>query len=316
MYLDYLDFEQPIAELQEKIAELRQLESSSEVDIQEEVKRLENKSEQLTRSIFANLTTMQIVRLARHPLRPYTLDYLPMIFDDFDELCGDRHFSRGFSVIGGTARLNGEPIMVIGHQKGRKTQDKLKHNFGMPSPEDYRRTQRLFQLAEKFQLPLIMLVDTAGAYPGVSAEEHNQSYSIAKNLFDLSQLSTPIITVVTGEGGSGGALALSVGDRIAMLQYSIYSVISPEGCASILWKNTDKSSEAAEAMGVTADRVKKLGLIDHIIEEPLGGAHRDPKTTANAIKQYLEQELTELKQLSLDDLVQKRYQKLMDYGVS
>lgn len=316
MYLDYLDFEQPIAELQEKINELKQLESSSEVDIDEEVERLENKSEQLTRSIFSNLSTMQIVRLARHPLRPYTLDYLEMIFDDFDELFGDRHLSKGYSIMGGTARLNEQPVMVIGHQKGRKTQDKLRHNFGMPSPEDYKRTQRLFKLAEKFQLPLIMLVDTAGAYPGVGAEKHNQSYAIAKNLFDLSQLATPIITVVTGEGGSGGALALSVADRIAMLEYSIYSVISPEGCASILWKNTDKSAEAAEAMGVTASKVKKQGLIDHILDEPLGGAHRAPETMSATIKQYLEHQLIELQELSTEELLQKRYQKLMDYGVS
>lgn len=316
MYLDYLDFEQPIAELQEKITELKQLKSSSDVNIEEEVERLENKSEQLTRSIFSNLSTMQVVRLARHPLRPYTLDYLDMIFEDFDELCGDRHLSRGHSIVGGTARLNGDPVMVLGHQKGRKTQDKLKHNFGMPSPEDYRRSQRLFQLAEKFHLPLIMLVDTAGAYPGVGAEKHNQSYAIAKNLFDLSQLATPIITVVTGEGGSGGALALSVGDRIAMLEYSIYSVISPEGCASILWKNTDKSAEAAEAMGVTADKVKKLGLIDHVIEEPLGGAHRDGWAMAASIKQYLEQELAQLHQLPIEEMLHSRYQRLMNYGVS
>ena len=280
------------------------------------MERLENKSEQLTRSIFSNLSTMQIVRLARHPLRPYTLDYLEMIFDDFDELFGDRHLSKGYSIMGGTARLNEQPVMVIGHQKGRKTQDKLRHNFGMPSPEDYKRTQRLFKLAEKFQLPLIMLVDTAGAYPGVGAEKHNQSYAIAKNLFDLSQLATPIITVVTGEGGSGGALALSVADRIAMLEYSIYSVISPEGCASILWKNTDKSAEAAEAMGVTASKVKKQGLIDHILDEPLGGAHRAPETMSATIKQYLEHQLIELQELSTEELLQKRYQKLMDYGVS
>lgn len=316
MYLNYLDFEQSIAELQDKINELKQLESSSEVNIDEEVARLEKKSEQLTRSIFSNLSTMQIVRLARHPQRPYTWDYLDMIFNDFDELCGDRQFSKGYSIIGGTARLNEQPVMVIGHQKGRKTQDKLKHNFGMPSPEDYRRTQRLFQMAEKFRLPLIMLVDTAGAYPGVGAEEHNQSYAIAKNLFDLSQLATPIITVVTGEGGSGGALALSVADRIAMLEYTIYSVISPEGCASILWKNTDKASEAAETLGVTASKVKKQGLIDHIIEEPLGGAHRCPETMAASIKSYLEQELQQLQEHSTESLVQQRYQRLMDYGVN
>jgi len=314
MHLNYLNFERPIADLKAKIEELKQLEANTEINIDEEIAKLEAKSEQLTRAIFSNLTTMQVVQLARHPLRPYTQEYINAIFTDFDELHGDRHFAAGHSIIAGTARFNGQPVMVMGHQKGRKTAEKVKRNFGMPRPEDYRKTQRLFKMAERFQLPLIMFIDTAGAYPGIGAEERNQSEAIARNLFDLADLRTPIISIITGEGGSGGALALGVADRVAMLQYSVYSVISPEGCASILWKSSEKAADAAEALGVNAEKIIQLGLIDAIIPEPLGGAHRDPEQTATSIKRYVEKNLAQLEALPLDDLITQRYQRLMKHG--
>ncbi len=316
MHLNYLDFEQPIAELKAKIEELKQLEAGSEINIQEEVAKLEHKSDQLTRAIFSNLSRMQIVQVARHPLRPYTAEYIASIFTDFDELQGDRHYSSGPSIIAGIARLDGMPVMVMGHQKGRKTAEKVKRNFGMPRPEDYRKTQRLFKLAERFNLPLIMFIDTAGAYPGIGAEERNQSEAIARNLFDLADLRTPIISIVTGEGGSGGALALGVADRVAMLQYSVYSVISPEGCASILWKSAAKASEAAEAMRVSAEDILKLKLIDEIIPEPLGGAHRNPDEIMQSVKQFILNKLSHLQSVPIDELVAQRYQQLMQYGVS
>ncbi|OGT31704.1 MAG: acetyl-CoA carboxylase carboxyltransferase subunit alpha [Gammaproteobacteria bacterium RIFCSPHIGHO2_12_FULL_35_23] len=314
MNLNYLEFEQPIAELKEKINELRQLDIDGEINLKEETEKLEKKAEELTKAIFANLTTMQIVQLARHPLRPYTEDYIEHIFTDFDELHGDRFFARGSSIVAGLARFNDQPVMIMGHQKGRKTAEKLTRNFGMPRPEDYRKTQRLFAMAEKFKLPLITFIDTAGAYPGIGAEERNQSEAIARNLYMLSDLKVPVITIVTGEGGSGGALALGVSDRIAMLQYSVYSVISPEGCASILWKSTDKAAEAAEALGMTAKKIYELGLIDEIIEEPLGGAHTNVELTAARVKVFIAKRLAELQSLSQEDLLAQRYKRLMNYG--
>jgi acetyl-CoA carboxylase carboxyl transferase subunit alpha len=313
MHLNYLDFEQPIAELEAKITELRQLDQTAEVNIDEAISKLEEKNRQLTQSIFANLSTMQVVQVARHPMRPLASDYIREVFTDFDELHGDRHYSQGASIIAGTARFNGMPVMVMGHEKGRKTAEKLKRNFGMPRPEDYRKALRLFKMAEKFKMPIITLINTAGAYPGIGAEERNQSEAIARNLFEMSTLKTPIIAIVVGEGGSGGALALGVADRVAMLQYSIYSVISPEGCASILWKTPDKAPEAAEALGLTAQKIKKLDLVDAVIEEPLGGAHRDEKLMAERVSAYIEEQLSVLKALPMDELLTLRYQKLMDY---
>jgi len=316
MQFSYLKFEKPIADLQEKINELKSLGTTAEIDITEEVTKLEEKSRQLTRSIFSNLSTAQVLQMARHPLRPYILDYIPHIFTDFDELHGDRHCSDGPSIVAGLARLDNMPVMIMGHQKGRKTAEKVKRNFGMPRPEDYRKTLRLMEMAERYQLPIITLIDTAGAYPGVGAEERNQSEAIAQNLFKLSALKTPVICIVTGEGGSGGALALGVGDRVAMLQYGIYSVITPEGCASILWKTPDKAPEAAEVLGITAEKNKSLGLIDDILEEPLGGAHRDVETMSSTIKQYILSSLKELTPLSADELVKQRYERLMQYGLN
>jgi acetyl-CoA carboxylase carboxyl transferase subunit alpha len=269
----------------------------------------------LTRSVFGNLKPMQIVRLARHPLRPYILDYMPLVFSDFDELQGDRHFGKGCTIVGGIARLDEKPVVVLGHQKGRKTNEKLARNFGMSRPEDYRKALRLMKLAEKFHLPVLTFIDTPGAYPGVDAEEHNQSEAIARNLFEMSNLKTPIICMVTGEGGSGGALAIGVGDCVIMLQYSIYSVISPEGCASILWKNASHASEAAEALGITSDRVLQLGIVDKVIKEPLGGAHRNVDAMARRIKNVLITELTKLQELSSDELIKRRYNRLMSYGL-
>lgn len=313
-HLNFLDFEQPVAELEAKIEELRHVGTESDINLNEEIKRLESKSKELTKQIFSNLTPAQVVQLARHPLRPYALDYIAKIFTDFDELQGDRHFSKGNTIIGGLARLDSEPVMLVGHQKARTTKEKLERNFGMPNPEDYRKALRLMEMAEKFQLPIITFIDTPGAYPGIGAEERNQSEAIARNLFVMSKLKTPIICVVTGEGGSGGALAIAVGDRIIMLQYSIYSVITPEGCASILWKSSAKSSEAAEAMGVNAERIYNLGLVDQLLVEPLGGAHRNVDTMSATIKQALLENLSQLKKLSLEDLVQARYKKWMAYG--
>ena len=311
MNLNFLDFEQPIAELEAKIEELRLVGNDSEVDISGEIKRLQQKSNELTRSVFTQLTDWQIVQLARHPQRPYMMDYVDRIFTDFDELHGDRHFADSTAIIGGLARLEGQPVMVIGQQKGRNTKEKLARNFTMPQPEGYRKALRLMEMAERFHLPIITFIDTPGAYPGIDAEERNQSEAIARNLFVMSQLKTPIICVVTGEGGSGGALAIGVGDRILMLQFSVYSVISPEGCASILWKSAEKASEAAAAMGMTAVRLKKLELIDQVIPEPLGGAHRDVATMANHLQKALVNNLIELQHLSVNQLVEKRYKKLM-----
>ena len=314
MNMDYLAFEQPIIELEEKIDELCRVESGQQVDLTEEIARLRKKSQKLTESIFSNLSTEQIVQLARHPKRPYTNDYIEHIFTDFDELHGDRHFSDGSAIVGGLARFKGRPVMVLGHQKGRTTKAKLARNFGMPQPESFRKALRLMKLAERFKLPLITFIDTPGAYPGIGAEERNQSEAIARNLLEMSRLKTPIICVVIGEGCSGGALGIGVGDRIVMLEYSYYSVISPEGCASILWKNAEKASEAAEAMGVTAPRLKDLGLIEQIVPEPLGGAHRDVKLVAAAVQQSIAENLVYLQRLSTDELSAQRYKRWIGIG--
>ncbi len=314
MNLNFLDFEQTIAELEAKIQELRMVEKDADLNITEEISRLEIKSQQLTRQIFAKLTPWQVTQLARHPQRPHTIDYIERIFTDFDELSGDRATSAGSSIVAGLARLDGQPVMVMGHEKGRKTQEKISRNFGMPQPEDYRKALRLMQMAEKFHLPIITLIDTPGAYPGIGAEERNQSEAIARNLLVLSRLRTPIICTVIGEGGSGGALAISVGDSVMMLQYAIYSVISPEGCASILWKSADKAPQAAEAMGVAAEKNLALGLIDRVIPEPLGGAHRDWDVMAASLKKTILEELAQCRQLPVNQLIEQRYQRLMSYG--
>lgn len=314
MNLDYLDFEQPIAELEEKIEELRNVSSAATVNISEEVGRLEKASRELTKTIFAKLTAQQIVQLARHPLRPYTMDYVSHIFTDFQELQGDRHISRAAAMIGGMARFDGEPVMVIGHQKGRGTKEKLERNFGMASPEGFRKALRLMKLAEKFQMPVFTFLDTPGAYPGITAEEHNQSEAIARNLFEMSELKTPIISTVIGEGCSGGALGIGVGDRTLMLQYAYYAVISPEGCAQILWKSVDKAGEAAEALNLTAERLHSLGLIDEVIPEPLGGAHRDAERMADRIGDRLRSNLKQLKSLTTEELLEQRYQKWVEMG--
>lgn len=313
--MNFLDFEKPIEELKAKIDELRRVEEDTGVKLMEEVERLESKSIELTKSIFSALSPVQVVKLARHPQRPYTNDYIKLIFDDYDELQGDRHFSNGPSLVGGIARLNGSPIMVIGHQKGRGTNAKVRRNFGMPKPEGYRKALRLMKLAEKFSMPIVTFIDTPGAYPGIGAEERNQSEAIARNLFECSTLRVPIMCIVIGEGGSGGALAIGVGDRVCMLQYSIYSVISPEGCATILWRSADKAELAAEAMGVTPDRIHRLGIVDQIIEEPLGGAHRDFQTIANNIKSTIVDNLSHLNTLTTDELLEQRYQRLMSFGL-
>lgn len=314
MNINFLDFEQPIAELEAKIHELRMVGTDADINLSEEISRLETKCNALIKETFAGLTPWQVTQLARHPQRPHTIDYLPLIFTEFDELSGDRMTSQGASIIAGVARLEGEPVMVIGHEKGRKTQEKIERNFGMPNPEDYRKALRLMRMAEKFKLPIITFIDTPGAYPGIGAEERNQSEAIARNLFVLSKLRTPIICTVIGEGGSGGALAIGVGDRVNMLQYSIYSVISPEGCASILWKSAEKAPEAAAAMNLTAQRILELKLVDEVIPEPLGGAHRDFEATAQAIKENLVRQLAELKTRPLTTLLNERYQRLMSYG--
>lgn len=315
MNLNYLDFEQPIAELEAKIEELRMSTIDVGININEEINRLKQKSSDLTKKIFANLSNWQVVKLARHPLRPYTLDYIQRIFTDFDELHGDRHYADDVSIVGGVARLDGKPVMVMGHQKGRTTKDNIKYNFGMSRPEGYRKALRFMQVAEKFSLPVITFINTAGAYPGIDAEERNQSEAIARNLFVMSQLKVPMISVVIGEGGSGGALAIGVTDRILMLQYSIYSVISPEGCASILWKSAEKAEEAATAMGLTAKRLKELGLIDHIIAEPLGGAHRDVDSMAKHLHHILQRQLAELQTNSIDKLIEQRQQRYLSIGI-
>ncbi|HRJ53707.1 MAG TPA: acetyl-CoA carboxylase carboxyltransferase subunit alpha [Candidatus Thiothrix moscowensis] len=310
---EFLDFEQPIAELQAKIEELRYV-GDAEINLSEEIAKLEEKNVSMTRSIFAKLTPRQISQLARHPKRPYTLDLIRYLFTDFQELHGDRAFADDKAIIGGLARFRGQSVMVIGHQKGRDTNENIKRNFGMPRPEGYRKALRLMHMAEKFHLPVITFIDTPGAYPGIGAEERGQSEAIARNLYEMAKLRTPIICTVVGEGGSGGALAIGVGDRVMMLQYATYSVISPEGCASILWKSAEKAAEAADAMGITADRLKSLGLIDQIIPEPLGGAHRDMEAAANFVGAALESNLRDLNAMNIDKLLDKRYQRIMSFG--
>jgi len=311
---NFLDFEQPIADLQAKIEELRLVDGSNDLNLGEEIARLEEKSRALTESIFGNLTSWQIAKLARHPRRPYTLDYIGHIFSEFEELHGDRHFSDDAAIVGGIARLNGEPVMVIGHQKGREVREKVRRNFGMPRPEGYRKACRLMEMAERFSLPILTFIDTPGAYPGIDAEERGQSEAIAWNLRVMSRLKTPIIATVIGEGGSGGALAIGVCDQLNMLQYATYSVISPEGCASILWRTAEKASEAAEAMGITAERLKVLGIVDSIIDEPLGGAHNAPEQMAANLARALAEQLAQLKALDEQALLERRYQRLMSYG--
>ena len=311
---NFLEFEQPIAELQAKISELRYVTDDSDINISQEIKTLERKAESLTTSIFSKLSAWQISQLSRHPNRPYSTDYIERIFTDFEYLHGDRAFADDHPVVGGVGRLEGKPVMVIGQQKGRDTREKIKRNFGMPRPEGYRKALRLMKMAEKFKMPLLTLVDTPGAYPGIGAEERGQSEAIARNLYTLAELKTPIICTVIGEGGSGGALAICVGDRINMLQYATYSVISPEGCASILWKSADKASQAAEAMGITAERLYSLKLIDSVVNEPLGGAHRDYDQVADSLKLNLVESLEALESMTIDKLLEKRYQKLMSFG--
>ena len=311
---NFLDFEQPIAELQAKILELRYVTDDSDINISQEIQTLERKAESLTHSIFGKLSAWQISQLSRHPNRPYSIDYIERIFSDFEYLHGDRAYSDDSPMVGGVGRLEGKPVMIIGQQKGRDTKEKIKRNFGMPRPEGYRKALRLMKMAEKFKMPLLTLVDTPGAYPGIGAEERGQSEAIARNLFTLSQLKTPIICTVIGEGGSGGALAICIGDRINMMQYSTYSVISPEGCASILWKSSDKAAQAAEAMGITAERLLSLKLIDNIIKEPVGGAHRDYDQVASSLKQNLIETLDVLESVTIDKLLDQRYRKLMAFG--
>ncbi len=314
MDLKFLDFEQPIAELEAKIEELKRVGFDNEINISEEIGRLEEKSRKLTESVFSSLTAWQISRLSRHPLRPYTLDYIELMFDQFEELHGDRAFAEDAAIVGGLARLEHRPVLVLGHQKGRDTKEKLYRNFGMPRPEGYRKALRLMRLAERFRLPIVCLIDTPGAYPGIGAEERGQSEAIARNLFEMSELRVPIICAVIGEGGSGGALAIGVGDRLLMLQYSTYSVISPEGCASILWKSAEKAELAAEAMGITSPRLLELGLIDEVVPEPLGGAHRNPRQMAATLKEALLRHLDELENQPVDTLLDVRYERLMNYG--
>ena len=315
MDLKFLDFEQPIAELEAKIDELRYVGDDSEVNINEEVARLKDKSESLTKSIFSKLSPWQVARVARHESRPYTQDYLDLIAPDFQELHGDRMYADDPAIIGGVGRLDGRAVMFIGHQKGRDTKERVRRNYGMPKPEGYRKAQRLMRMAEKFSMPLVTFIDTPGAYPGVGAEERGQSEAIAYSLYQMAGLKTPIINVVIGEGGSGGALAIGVGDKLLMLQYSIYSVISPEGCASILWKSADKAEDAAKAMGITADRLLQLGLVDEIIPEPLGSAHRDPEAMAQTMQNALISHLRELESLDTTELLSRRANRLASMGV-
>ncbi|KHF26144.1 acetyl-CoA carboxylase carboxyl transferase subunit alpha [Solemya velum gill symbiont] len=314
MDLNFLDFEQPIAELEAKIAELRLVDTDAEINIQDEITRLETKSSELTGTIFSSLTPWQISQVARHPLRPYFLDYIERIVDDFEELHGDRAYADDPAIIAGIGRIGERPVVLIGHQKGRDTKEKLHRNFGMPRPEGYRKALRVMELAERFELPIFTFIDTPGAYPGVGAEERGQSEAIARNLREMARLRVPVICTVIGEGGSGGALAIGVGDRVQMLQYSTYSVISPEGCASILWKDADKASLAADAMAITSDKLKELGLIDTIIEEPLGGAHRDPDTMARSLKASLLETLERVESIDSEELLELRYKRIMEYG--
>jgi len=314
MAVSFLDFEQPIAELEAKIEELGHMSSDSKVNIVEEVARLQKKSRQLTTTIFASLTPWQITQIARHPRRPYTLDYIQMICTDFTELHGDRMFGDDLAIVGGMARIDGRPVMIIGQQKGRDTKERVRRNYGMPKPEGYRKALRLMKTAERFALPVITLIDTPGAYPGVSSEERGQSEAIARNLFEMATLRVPIVSCVIGEGGSGGALAIGVCDRLLMLQYAVYSVISPEGCASILWKSADKKEAAAESMGLTADRLASLNLVDQILTEPLGGAHRDPDAMAISLKSALLKFLDALEKIPADQLMAERQQRLASFG--
>ena len=316
MNTNYLDFEQPIAELQVRIEELRLVGTDNDINITEEITKLEEKSAELTNSIFANLTPWQVAQLARHPQRPYTLDYIKAIFTDFDELHGDRHYADDKAIVGGLARLDDLPVVVIGHQKGRDVKEKVRRNFGMPRPEGYRKALRLMELAERFKMPIFTFIDTPGAYPGIGAEERGQSEAIAYNLAVMSRLKTPIIATVTGEGGSGGALALGVCDELMMLQYATYSVISPEGCASILWRSAEKAADAAVAMGITAERIKELGIADRIVEEPLGGAHRDLSSMCANLKSQMQSALDNVIALDSEALLERRYQRYMSYGLS
>ncbi len=310
----FLEFEQPIAELESKIDELRYVQNESAVDISEEIDKLSQKSLQLTKDIYASLTPWQVTMIARHPQRPYTLDYVQEIFTDFQELHGDRSFADDLSIVGGLARFNGQACMVLGHQKGRDTKERGLRNFGMARPEGYRKALRLMKLAEKFQLPVFTFIDTPGAYPGIGAEERGQSEAIGHNIFEMAQLEVPIISTIIGEGGSGGALAISVADQVLMLQYSVYSVISPEGCASILWKTADKAAEAAEALGITAHRLKALNLVDKVVSEPVGGAHRDTKAMASQLKRALNDALRQVADLKTKELLARRYDRLQSYG--
>src|SRR5512138_1650439 len=310
----FLEFEQPIAELETKIEELRYVQNESAVDISEEIDRLSKKSLQLTKDIYASLSPWQVTQIARHPQRPYTLDYVAEMFTDFEELHGDRHYADDLSIVGGLARFNGQPCMVLGHQKGRDTKERTARNFGMSRPEGYRKALRLMKTAEKFKLPVFTFVDTPGAYPGIDAEERGQSEAIGRNIYEMAQLEVPIITTVIGEGGSGGALAIAVGDQVVMLQFSIYSVISPEGCASILWKTAERAPEAAEALGITAHRLKALGVVDKIVNEPVGGAHRDTKHMCAQLKRALGDALRQVADLDTKALLKRRYERLMAYG--
>ena len=310
----FLDFEHPIAELESKIDELRYVQNESAVDISDEIERLSQKSLLLTKDIYSSLTPWQVTQIARHPQRPYTLDYVGEIFTDFQELHGDRHYADDLSIVGGLARFNGQPCMVIGHQKGRDTKERTARNFGMSRPEGYRKALRLMKLAEKFGLPIFTFVDTPGAYPGIGAEERNQSEAIGRNIYEMAQIEVPVICTIIGEGGSGGALAISVGDQVLMLQFSVYAVISPEGCASILWKTADRAADAAEALGITAHRLKALGVIDKIVNEPVGGAHRDPKWMASQLKRGLNDALRLVGDLKPKELLQRRYERLQSYG--
>ena len=313
---NYLDFEQPIAELEAKIEELRLVGNGTEINITDELTKLLGKSRSLTESIFTNLSAWQISQLSRHPKRPYTLDYVRLMFEDFEEIHGDRHFSDDAAIVGGIARLDGRPVMIIGHQKGREVKEKVRRNFGMPRPEGYRKALRLMEMAERFEMPVLTFIDTPGAYPGIDAEERGQSEAIAFNLAKMSQLKTPIISTVVGEGGSGGALAIGVCDELIMLQYATYSVISPEGCASILWKSSERASDAAKAMGITSGSLYELGLVDKVVTEPLGGAHRNPQALSVNLKKALIDTLGKLDELSVDELLERRYKRLMSYGLT
>jgi acetyl-CoA carboxylase carboxyl transferase subunit alpha len=311
---NYLDFEQPIADLEVKIEELQHVGSGAELNLSSQLDELRAKSLKLTEKIFSNLSPWDVVRVARHPLRPYSLDYIPLVFEDFDELHGDRHFGDDKAIVGGLARLNGEPVMVIGQEKGRSVKDKVYRNFGMPKPEGYRKALRLMEMAERFQVPVVTLIDTPGAYPGIDSEERGISESIATNLAVMSRLRTPIVSVVIGEGSSGGALGIGVADHLAMLQYATYFVISPEGCANIIWKSTEFAADAAAAMGVTSEKLQELGIVDASIKEPLGGAHRNKQLMAERIREHLVLEIDKLKTMSTDDMLEARYARLLAYG--